>query len=107
MRGLKVIEFRYREISDLRFDQPPFLIDYMILILVSDLIFILRDVLDTTIWPTRSYYEERFAKRNQSLIIEGFRFLLCPSMMGDIRLCGVCLSLYVCLLVCLFQAVTG
>ena len=36
-----------------------------------------------------------------------FRFLLCPSMMGDIRLCGVCLSLYVCLLVCLFQVVTG
>ena len=44
MRGLKVIEFRYREISDLLFDQPPFLIDYMILILVSDLIFILRNV---------------------------------------------------------------
>ena len=42
MRGLKVIEFRYREISDLLFDQPPFLIDYMILILVSDLIFILH-----------------------------------------------------------------
>jgi len=60
MRGLKVIEFRYREISDLLFDQPPFLIDYMILILVSDLIFILRDVLT-----------------------EKFRFLLCPSMMGD------------------------
>jgi hypothetical protein len=75
MRGLKVIEFRYPEISDLRFDQPPFLIDYMILILVTDLIFILRDVLDTTIWPTRSYYEERFAKRNQSLIIEGFVYM--------------------------------
>ena len=42
MRGLKVIEFRYPEISDLLFDQPPFLIDYMILILVSDLIFILH-----------------------------------------------------------------
>ena len=84
MRGLKVIAFRYPEISDLRFDQPPFLIDYMILILVSDLIFILRDVQT-----------------------EQFRFLLCPSMMGDIRLCGVCLSLYVCLLVCLFQVVTG
>ena len=42
MRGLKVIAFRYPEISDLRFDQPPFLIDYMILILVSDLIFILH-----------------------------------------------------------------
>jgi hypothetical protein len=27
MRGLKVIEFRYPEISDLRFDQP-FLIDF-------------------------------------------------------------------------------
>ena len=34
---------RNSEISDLRFDYP-FLIDYMILILVSDLIFILRDV---------------------------------------------------------------
>ena len=45
MRSLKVIAFRYPEISDLLFDQPPFLIDYMILILVSDLIFILRDVL--------------------------------------------------------------
>ena len=45
MRGLKVIAFRYPEISDLLFDQPQFLIDYMILILVSDLIFILRDVL--------------------------------------------------------------
>ena len=45
MRGLKVIAFRYPEISDLLFDQPPFLIDYMILIVVSDLIFILRDVL--------------------------------------------------------------
>ena len=56
MRGLKVLEFRYPEISDLLFDQPPFLIDYMILILVSDLIFILRDVLDRKIWPTRSYY---------------------------------------------------
>ena len=42
MRGLKVIEFRYRKISGLLFDQPPFLIDYMILILVSDLIFILH-----------------------------------------------------------------
>lgn len=86
MRGLKVIEFRYPEISDLLFDQPPFLIDYMILILVSDLIFILRDVLT-----------------------KEFRFLLCPSMMGDIRLCGVCLSLpvYVCLLVWMFQVVTG
>ena len=61
MRGLKVIAFRYPEISDLLFDQPPFLIDYMILILVSDLIFILRDV------ETKE-----------------FRFLLCPSMMGDI-----------------------
>ena len=61
MRGLKVIEFRYREISDLRFDQPPFLIDYMILILVSDLIFILH-----------------------ALQTKQFRFLLCPSMMGDI-----------------------
>ena len=49
MRGLKVIAFRYPEISDLLFDQPPFLIDYMILILVSDLIFILRDVLDERI----------------------------------------------------------
>ena len=84
MRGLKVIAFRYREISDLLFDQPPFLIDYMILILVSDLIFILH-----------------------ALRTQHFRFLLCPSMMGDIRLCGVCLSLYVCLLVCLFQVVTG
>ena len=44
MRGLKVIAFRYPEISDLLFDQPPFLIDYMILILVSDLIFILLNV---------------------------------------------------------------
>ena len=42
MRDLKVIAFRYPEISDLLFDQPPFLIDYMILILVSDLIFILH-----------------------------------------------------------------
>ena len=75
MRGLKVIAFRYPEISDLRFDQPPFLIDYMILILVSDLIFILRDV------ETKE-----------------FRFLLCPSMMGDIRLW--CLSESVCLSAC-------
>ena len=74
------------EISDLRFDQPPFLIDYMILILVSDLIFILH-----------------------AFQTKEFRFLLCPSMMGHFRLCGVrvCLSLYVCLLVCLFQVVTG
>ena len=61
MRGLKVIEFRYPEISDLLFDQPPFLIDYMILILVSDLIFILRDMLYRKI--------QCFAR---------------PSMMGDI-----------------------
>ena len=61
MRGLKVIEFRYREISYLLFDQPPFLIDYMILILVSDLIFILSDGLDERI--------QCFAR---------------PSMMGDI-----------------------
>ena len=61
MRGLKVIQFRYPEISDLRFDQPPFLIDYMILILVSDWIFILREWLYTTI--------QCFAR---------------PSMMGDI-----------------------
>ena len=60
MRGLKVIEFRYPEISDLRFDQPPFLIDYMILILVSDLIFILQ------MQPSQQ-----------------FSVLLCPSMMGD------------------------
>ena len=72
MRGLKVIEFRYPEISDLRFDQPPFLIDYMILILVSDLIFILRDVLTEKFGQHVPTIVERFAKRNQSLIIEGF-----------------------------------
>ncbi len=44
MRDLKVIECRNSEFSDLWFDQPPFLIDFMILILVSYLIFILRDV---------------------------------------------------------------
>ena len=61
MRGLKVIEFRYREISDLRFDQPPFLIDYMILILVSDLIFILRDMQTEKFGQHIPTIEERFA----------------------------------------------
>ena len=47
MRGLKVIECRNSEISDLRFDQPPFLILFLqnlilVLILVSVFIFILQ-----------------------------------------------------------------
>ncbi len=42
------------------------------LILVSDFLFVLHDERDRTIWPTCSYTEERFATRNQSLIIEGF-----------------------------------
>ena len=61
MRGLKVIAFRYPEISDLLFDQPPFLIDYMILILVSDLIFILRDVETKEFGQQVPTIEERFA----------------------------------------------
>jgi hypothetical protein len=61
MRGLKVIECRNSEFSDPWFDQPPFLIDFMILNLVSDLIFILLNV-----------------------VTQQFSVLLCPSMMGDI-----------------------
>jgi hypothetical protein len=61
MRGLKVIECRYPEISDLRFDQPPFLIDYMILILVSDLIFILHALRTQQFGQHVPTIEERFA----------------------------------------------
>ena len=61
MRGLKVIAFRYREISDLLFDQPPFLIDYMILILVSDLIFILHAFQTKEFGQHVPTIEERFA----------------------------------------------
>jgi hypothetical protein len=68
MRGLKVIECRNSEISDLWFDQP-FLIDFnnakLILNLVSDLIFILFDVLT-----------QQFGQHIQCFAR--------PSMMGDI-----------------------